>query len=128
MNNGYLIPANAKKGTLIFNIFRPFDLILFCIGVGVTLLLLAIVPSTNLVAVILALLPGMICGFLVFPFPNYHNIMCALGCFYKFYTERRKFVWKGWCFYEQFAVGSESGSKYKSRAIAETSEETKNSN
>ena len=128
MNNGYLIPANAKKGTLIFNIFRPFDLILFCTGVGVTLLLLAIVPSTNLVAVILALLPGMVCGFLVFPVPNYHNIMCALVSIYRFYTERRKFVWKGWCFYEQFAVESKSGSKYKSRPIAETSEETKSSN
>ena len=29
--NGYLVPANAKKGTLIFNVFRPFDLGLFCI-------------------------------------------------------------------------------------------------
>ena len=126
--DGFLVPANAKRGTLIFNIFRPFDLILFSSGVGVTLLALAIVPSTNLVAVLLALLPGMICGFLVIPVPNYHNIMCALGSIYKFYTERRKFVWKGWCFYEQFAVESRSGSKYKSRTIAETSEETKSSN
>ena len=126
--NGFLIPANAKKGTLIFNIFRPFDLILFCVGIGITLLALAIVPSTNIVAVMLAILPVMVCGFLVFPVPNYHNVMCALVSIYKFYTERRKFVWKGWCFYEQFAVESESGSKSKSRPIAETSEETKSSN
>lgn len=101
--NGYLIPANAKKGTLIFNLFRPFDLILFLSGVGVSLIALAIVPSSNLIAVILALIPGLVCGLLVFPIPNYHNVLCALISIYKFYTERRKYVWKGWCFNEQFA-------------------------
>ena len=124
--NGYLIPANAKKGTLIFNIFRPFDLILFGCGTAVTLLALAIVPSTSLVAIILSLLPLMICGLLVFPVPNYHNILCALISIYKFYTERRKYVWKGWCFYEQFAIESKPGSK--SKYTARTNEEVQSSN
>ena len=110
--NGYLIPANAKKGTLIFNIFRPFDLILFCVGVVVTLLMLAVVPSTNMVAVTIALMPGCICGLLVLPIPNYHNVLCALISIYKFYTERRRYVWKGWCFYEQF---KDTEAKSKSR-------------
>ena len=101
--NGYLVPANAKKGTLIFNIFRPFDLILFATGIGISLVALAIVPSSNLVAVLLALIPGLVCGMLVFPIPNYHNVMCALISIYNFYTGRRKYVWKGWCFNEQFA-------------------------
>lgn len=100
--NGYLIPANSKKGTLIFNIFRPFDLGLFIVGVLVTLLALAIVPSTNLLAVTIALIPGLTCGLLVLPMPNYHNVLCALISIYRFYTERRRYVWKGWCFYEQF--------------------------
>lgn len=73
--NGYLVPANAKKGTLIFNIFRPFDLGLFSIGVVISLLALAIVPSSNLLAVTLAMMPGCICGLLVFPIPNYHNVL-----------------------------------------------------
>ena len=72
--NGYLIPANAKKGTLIFNIFRPFDLMLFSIGVGVSLLALAIVPSSNMIAVTIAMIPGCVCGLLVFPIPNYHTL------------------------------------------------------
>ena len=110
--NGYLIPANAKKGTLIFNIFRPFDLILFCVGVVVTLLMLAVVPSTNMVLVAIALMPGCICGLLVLPIPNYHNVLCALISIYKFYTERRRYVWKGWCFYEQF---KDTAAKSKSR-------------
>ena len=108
--NGYLVPANAKKGTLIFNIFRPFDLMLFGIGVGVSLLALAIVPSSNLVAVTIALIPGCICGLLVLPIPNYHNVLCALTSIYRFYTERRSYHWKGWCFYEQFK-DTESKSK-----------------
>lgn len=109
--NGYLVPANAKKGTLIFNIFRPFDLILFCVGVGFSLLALAIVPSSNMIAVTIALLPGCVCGLLVFPIPNYHNVLCALISIYKFYTERRRYVWKGWCFYEQFKDESTKSGK-----------------
>lgn len=100
--NGYLIPANSKKGTLIFSIFRPFDLMLFSIGVVISLLLLAVVPTENIIAVTLALIPVIICGLLVLPIPNYHNVLCALGSIYSFYTERRRFIWKGWCSYEQF--------------------------
>ena len=106
--NGYLIPANAKKGTLILNMFRPFDLWLLLGGIGASLFGLAIVPSTSLLAVIIALLPGCICGLLVFPVPNYHNVMCALISIYKFYTEGRNYVWKGWCFYERFSENSKS--------------------
>lgn len=110
--NGYLVPANAKKGTLIFNIFRPFDLLLFSIGVAVSLIALAIVPSSNIIAVTIAIIPGCVCGLLVLPIPNYHNVLCALGSIYRFYTERRRYVWKGWCFYEQYKdIESKASSK-----------------
>ena len=109
--NGYLIPANAKKGTLIFNLFRPFDLILLISGVMATLIMLAIVPGDNLVFVTIALLPGCVCGLLVFPVPSYHNVLCAIISVYKFYTERRKYVWKGWCFNERFGEGSSKSGK-----------------
>ena len=109
--HGYLIPANAKRGTLIFNIFRPFDLILFSIGVGVSLLALALVPSTSLVAVILAILPAGICGLLILPIPNYHNVLCALDSMYRFYTGQRHYRWKGWCFYEQFKDSEQKSTK-----------------
>ena len=74
MNNNYLIPANAKKGTLIFNVFRPFDLILFGGGMGLSLIILAIIPTSNIVMVLLACLPGVICSLLVVPLPYYHNV------------------------------------------------------
>lgn len=102
MNNGFLVPANAKRGTLIFNIFRPFDLILFGTGVGISLFMLLVFSATDTIAVLIALIPGCLCGLLVVPIPNYHNVMCALISIYNFYTKRRRYVWKGWCFHEQF--------------------------
>lgn len=100
--NGYLVPANAKRGTLIFNIFREVDLLIFGIGIVVSVVLLGFLPSNNIVVTCMEILPGAICGLLVFPIPNYHNVLCALQSIYRFYTERRRYVWKGWCFYEQF--------------------------
>lgn len=101
--NGFLVPANAKKGTLILNLFRPFDLILFGTGVLISLIMLALVPTNNTLLVILSCLPACITGFLVIPIPNYHNVLVAIQSIINFYSERRKYVWKGWCFYEQFA-------------------------
>jgi len=70
--NEYLIPANTKKGQLILGIFRPFDLILFLSGVVVTILLLLILPLSSTMVALVALLPALICAFLVMPLPYYH--------------------------------------------------------
>lgn len=95
--NSFLIPANSKKSQLIFSVFRPFDLALFLSGVGVTTILLLIVPLEGLLATTLVLAPALICGFLVFPVPNYHNILTVILNIYEFYTTRQRFIWKGWC-------------------------------
>ncbi len=96
--DNYLIPANSKKSLLIFNLFKKFDLILFGSGIGLTLLLLIFVPiDQSLALTVLVLLPVVITGFLVLPIPNYHNIRTLIGSVYTFYTEKRRFVWKGWC-------------------------------
>lgn len=102
--NGYLVPANAKKGTLILNVFRPFDIIMFGTGLGITLLLLVIVSADNTLFVILSCLPAAITGLLVLPIPNYHNVLCVIQSVFKFFTERRNYYWKGWCFYEEFGT------------------------
>lgn len=100
--NGFLVPANAKKGLLYFNMFRTFDLILFGTGLGISLLLLLLFQGTDVWIMILFMLPGLITGFLVIPIPNYHNVLCAIQSMIRFYNSRRRFVWRGWCFYEQF--------------------------
>ena len=96
--NSFLIPANSKKSQLIFSVFRPFDLALFLSGVGVTTILLLIVPLEGLLATTLVLAPALICGFLVFPVPNYHNMLTVILNIYEFYTTRQRYIWKGWCF------------------------------
>ena len=100
--NGYLVPANSKKGNLIFNMFRPIDLAMFLIGIVVTLILLMIVPSDNIVAILISILPAGVAGLLVIPIPNYHNVLCAIQSIFRYVGERRNYIWRGWCFYERF--------------------------
>ena len=96
MDNMYLIPANSKKSMLKFGLFNNFDLALFLIGVGLSLLLLMMLPIDKLIFAIIALTPGLTCSFLVFPVPNYHNIRTIIKLAWEFYTTRQRFVWKGW--------------------------------
>ena len=98
--NSYLIPANSKKSMLYFGVFNTFDLIMFCSGVGISLLLLVILPVDILWVAVVAILPGLICGFLVMPVPNYHNIRTIIGLAWEFYTTRQKYIWRGWCFFD----------------------------
>ena len=79
INNGYLIPANAKKSMLIFGLFTPMDLIIFGCGIGATLIMLLVLPVEQLAVAAIALAPALITGFLVF------------------LNTRQKFIWKGWC-------------------------------
>ena len=100
--DSYLVPANAKKGMLWFNFLRPIDAIIFGVGVAITLVLLLILKTSSFGMLILAIMPAAISALLVLPIPYYHNTLCAIQSIISFYTERRRFVWKGWCIYERF--------------------------
>jgi hypothetical protein len=93
----YIIPANTKKSMLKFGLFNTFDLILFGSGIAVSLILLLLLPVEELKFAIIAILPGLVTGFLVFPIPYYHNVLTVIINFFSFYTSRQQFVWKGWC-------------------------------
>ena len=99
--DGFLIPANSKKSLYIFGLFTSFELIMFSSGVGATLLLLIAMPLNNVIASMIALLPALITGLLVLPVPQYHNVLTFLKSMFEFYSERQKFVWKGWCFLDE---------------------------
>ncbi len=96
--NSYLIPANSKKSMLKFGLFNTVDLIIFGCGLGISFLLLMFLPNSEFWISILSISPALICGFLVFPVPNYHNIRTVLINAWNFYTTRQKYIWKGWCF------------------------------
>ena len=97
MENSYLIPANSKKSMLIFGVFNNVDMIIFGLGVGISLLLMMFLPVSEFWVAITAITPGLICGFLVLPIPNYHNIRTVIKNAWEFYTTRQRYVWKGWC-------------------------------
>lgn len=102
-NGQYLIAANSKRGQLIFNIFRPIDLGIACVGAGITLILFLIIQPDSLLPGIITLLPLLTCAFLVMPIPNYHNVLCVLQNIYKFFfVERNELVWRGWCAKDEF--------------------------
>ena len=98
MERSYLIPANSKKSMLIFGVFNTVDLIIFGIGLGISFFLMMFLPIEDFGFAILSIAPGLICGFLVIPIPNYHNIRTVINNAWIFYTTRQKYIWKGWCF------------------------------
>ncbi len=100
-NNTYLIPANSKKGVLIFNAFTTTDLIILGVGVFITMVWVVTFPPTELLPTILALLPALITGLLVTPVPNYHNVLVVLIEAANYYTQRQNYLWKGWLFYDE---------------------------
>ncbi|HPF82686.1 MAG TPA: hypothetical protein PLV83_00735 [Bacilli bacterium] len=96
--NGFLIPANSKKSMLIFGLFNKEDLILISAALGISLILLLFLDVSKLPIGLIAITPGLVGSFLVFPIPNYHNMLTVIKDVYTFYTSRQKFIWKGWCF------------------------------
>lgn len=98
---GYLIPANAKRGQLIFNFFRPIDLLVFGIGATISIIWLIFVNMGGTFIVLLACVPLLISTLLVVPIPNYHNTLVALQSIIKYYKGNNKYKWRGWCIYDE---------------------------
>ena len=101
INGGYLMPANTKKGQLIFGIFTTVDLMLFGTGVGISIILLLAIGASETINAIVCLIPALVCGFLVLPIPNYRNVRNFIVSAYQFLTNQRIYKWRGWCLYEQ---------------------------
>lgn len=99
MRGNYLIPANSKKSEMILGMFTTVDLILFLSGIGLTLILLLAIHTDSFIGMILILFPALTASFLVFPVPNYHNILQLIMNIYSFYfVKQRTYKWKGWCY------------------------------
>ena len=99
---GSLVPANTKKSMLIFNMLRPIDLIILCTGVSISVVFLLILGNSGTLLLLLACIPMLVALILVLPIPNYHNTLVALQSIMRFYNERRNYIWKGWCVYNEF--------------------------
>lgn len=103
MQGNYLIPANSKRGQLIFSIFRPVDLIIAGIGSLATIIMFVAIQPESIWSAIITLLPLLVCAFLVIPVPNYHNMLCFLKNIYVFlFVEKQQFTWEGWNAKDEF--------------------------
>jgi len=103
--NGYLVPANTKKSLLIFGILRPIDAIILAIGISITVILLLLAQDASVLVLVLVCIPMLVSLGLVLPIPNYHNTLVAIQSIMRFYNERRNYIWKGWCVYDEFKDG-----------------------
>ena len=111
MEQQFLIPANSKKSMLIFGLLETFDLLLVGIGVSMSFLLFLILPTEEMIYLILTLAPGMITIFLVLPVPYYHNVRTFIRIVYNYFTTRQKFIWKGWCYLDDEEYKIDDASK-----------------
>ena len=95
----YLVPANSKRGMLIFGIFKPLDLGIFATGLALTFIMLIIFSEMGggTTLNVIAIIPAGICSLLVIPIPNYHNVRVAIGEVVNYYSNNRNYVWRGWC-------------------------------
>ena len=98
--NGSLVPANTKRATLILGMFKLFpDVGIGAVGTVITGILLFTLSNikASTTWLIISLIPMLVCIFLIWPIPNYHNFMGAIQSIIGFYNGRRKYIWRGWC-------------------------------
>lgn len=100
--NGYLVPANTKKSMLILGMLRPIDLMILVVGIVISVMMLLVFNDSGTILMIVSCVPMVIGLILVLPIPNYHNTLVALQSIIRFYNERRNYIWKGWCVYNEF--------------------------
>jgi len=100
--NMYIIPANSKKGQLIFNIFRGIDLVVFLTSVALSLILFISINSNSAFLTIIKIVPICMGGFLVVPLPYYHNVMVFIREAILYMIGDKKYYWKGWCVRSEF--------------------------
>lgn len=98
----YLVPANTKKATLIFSMLRPVDAIILGTGILISVIALIIFSNAGTTITIICCVPMVLALVLVLPIPNYHNTLVALQSIYRYYNERRNYIWKGWCVYDEY--------------------------
>ena len=96
-NNVYFIPANSKNSMLILGLFNVVDLIIFGTGILITFIFLLVMPKDTMGQLLFVISPGLIASFLVLPFPNHHNMRTLIKNVYNYFTNRKRYYWKGWC-------------------------------
>ena len=107
--NNYLIPANSKKGQLMFSIFRPIDLGVLIASAFISVMLMFIIEGEAFGILVIKLLPLALGVLLVVPIPYYHNVLVFIEEAIIYLMEQKQYSWKGRCARSEF--GSEQREK-----------------
>lgn len=99
MNNQFLIPANSKRSMLIFGLFEAVDLIILGVGLFLAIIMIATFYTEEAtVSDIFGMLsPFLVTVIMVMPIPNHRNLWQLTVHIYSYFTNRRSYIWKGWC-------------------------------
>ena len=71
------------------------------------MILLLTLNLSDIGPTVIAVTPGAIAIILVFPVAHYHNVLTVILSIYRFFTSRERFIWRGWCFSEEFKGSNE---------------------
>ena len=93
----YLIPANSKRSMLILSLFTPVDLIIVGVGGFITTILLFIIHVETTTDILIVLTPLLIASAMVVPVPNHRNVWQLTANILNYFTNQRKYRWRGWC-------------------------------
>ncbi|MCH1942425.1 hypothetical protein [Holdemania massiliensis] len=101
----YYTPKNFKRGRLIFNRFRPIDLIVFGIGTAVSVISILFYlmgfDGKNPFIIGVLCVPATVTLTLVLPFQVYHNLMEFTLMLFVYFKSQKKFIWEGVYKYEE---------------------------
>jgi len=95
--NNYLIPANSKRSMLILGWFKLIDLIIFGVGIGLSVLLMIVFGTGTVKDMLFDLTPAIITSIMVLPVPNHRNIWNLTLNIYNYLVNQRNYKWRGWC-------------------------------
>ena len=95
--NQYLIPANSKRSMLILSLFTPVDLIIVGVGGFITTILLFLIHVETTTDIMIVLTPLLISAAMVVPVPNHRNVWQLTANILGYFTNQRKYRWRGWC-------------------------------
>jgi len=96
-----LVPANAKKGLLIFNMYKLTDFLLIVVSAIITIIIYFMVDK-SFASILLAMSPLVLAILYTIPIPNYQNLNKVLRNLSQYTRNDQKYYWKGWCLDETF--------------------------
>ena len=99
-----MIPANSKRSALILGLFKPVDLWILGIGLGLSAIFFVAFQGDTVFQMAMKLAPMALAILLVIPIPYRHNVGKLLLIIIEFYfiDTQKEFKWRGWCAKHEF--------------------------